>query len=135
MGAFETRAWIGHYAPWTDPNPDTGTETLVSLFNQAVATQPNSTATWFMGKTLTYGQLNEQVGRAAAALTELGVGPGDRVAVALPNCPQHVVAATAILRLGATVVAHNPLYTAAELEPQFNDHGAAGSDWSRASRR
>ena len=47
-------------------------ETLVSLFNQAVATQPNSTATWFMGKTLTYGQLNEQVGRAAAALSELG---------------------------------------------------------------
>ena len=124
MGAFETRAWIGHYAPWTDPNPDTGTETLVSLFNQAVATQPNSTATWFMGKTLTYGQLNEQVGRAAAALTKLGVGPGDRVAVALPNCPQHVVAVTAILRLGATVVEHNPLYTAAELEPQFNDHGA-----------
>ena len=124
MGACENRAWIGHYAPWTDPNPDTGTETLVSLFNQAVATQPNSTATWFMGKTLTYGQLNEQVGRAAAALTKLGVGPGDRVAVALPNCPQHVVAVTAILRLGATVVAHNPLYTAAELEPQFNDHGA-----------
>ena len=101
MGAYENRAWIGHYAPWTDPNPDTGTETLVSLFNQAVATQPNSTATWFMGKTLTYGQLNEQVGRAAAALTKLGVGPGDRVAVALPNCPQHVVAVTAILRLGA----------------------------------
>ena len=124
MGAYENRAWIGHYAPWTDPNPDTGTETLVSLFNQAVATQPNSTATWFMGKTLTYGQLNEQVGRAAAALTKLGVGPGDRVAVALPNCPQHVVAVTAILRLGATVVEHNPLYTAAELEPQFNDHGA-----------
>lgn len=124
MGACETRAWIGHYAPWTNPNPDTGTETLVSLFNQAVATQPDSTATWFMGKTLTYGQLNEQVGRAAAALTELSVGPGDRVAVALPNCPQHVVAVTAILRLGATVVEHNPLYTAAELEPQFNDHGA-----------
>ena len=28
MGACENRAWIGHYAPWTDPNPDTGTETL-----------------------------------------------------------------------------------------------------------
>ena len=124
MGAFDTKAWTSHYAPWTDPNPDTGTDTLVSLFNQAVTMQPKSTATWFMGKTLTYDQLNEQVGRAAATLTELGVRPGDRVAVALPNCPQHVVAVTAILRLGATVVEHNPLYTAAELEPQFNDHGA-----------
>ena len=124
MGAFDTKAWINHYAPWTDPNPNNGTDTLVSLFNQAVTLQPKSTATWFMGKTLTYDQLNEQVGRAAAALTELGVRPGDRVAVALPNCPQHVVAVTAILRLGATVVEHNPLYTATELEPQFNDHGA-----------
>ncbi len=124
MGAFDTKAWISHYAPWTDPTPDTGTDTLVSLFNQAVTIQPKSTATWFMGKTRTYDQVNEQVGRAAAALTGLGVRPGDRVAVALPNCPQHVVAVTAILRLGATVVEHNPLYTAAELEPQFNDHGA-----------
>ena len=48
-------------------------------------------------------------------MTALGVGPGDRVAVALPNCPQHVVAVTAILCLGAAVVEHNPLYTAAEL--------------------
>ena len=124
MGAFDTKAWIDHYAEWTDPTPDIGTDTLVSWFNQAVATQPKSTATWFMGKTLTYSQLNEQVTRAAAGLTQLGVRRGDRVAVALPNCPQHVVAVTAILRLGATVVEHNPLYTAAELQPQFEDHGA-----------
>ena len=108
MGAFDTKAWIDHYAEWTDPNPDIGTDTLVSWFNQAVAMQPKSTATWFMGKTLTYSQLNEQVARAAAALTQLGVRRGDRVAVALPNCPQHVIAVTAILRLGATVVEHNP---------------------------
>ena len=124
MGAFDTKAWIDHYAEWTNPNPAIGTDTLVSWFNQAAAVQPNSVATWFMGKTLTYSQLNERVTRAAAALTQLGVRPGDRVAVALPNCPQHVVAVTAALRLGATVVEHNPLYTAAELQPQFLDHGA-----------
>jgi len=124
VGAFDTKAWIDHYAEWTDPNPAIGTDTLVSWFNQAVAMQPKSTATWFMGKTLTYAALNEQVVRAAAGLTQLGVRRGDRVAVALPNCPQHVIAVTAILRLGATVVEHNPLYTAAELQPQFEDHGA-----------
>ena len=104
MGAFDTKAWIDHYAEWTDPNPTIGTDSLVSWFNQAVAMQPKSTATWFMGKTLTYAALNEQVVRAAAGLTQLGVRRGDRVAVALPNCPQHVIAVTAILRLGATVV-------------------------------
>ncbi|MDK7181460.1 long-chain-fatty-acid--CoA ligase [Corynebacterium riegelii] len=124
MGASEEKAWIKQYASWTNPNPSIGNDTLVSWFNQVVATQPKTAATWFMGKELTYAQLNEQVGKAAAALTTLGVGPGDRVAVALPNCPQHIVIITAILRLGAVVVEHNPLYTAYELEHQFNDHGA-----------
>lgn len=124
MGAADTQAWIEQYAEWTNPRPEIGTDTLVSWFNRAVATQPRSAATWFMGKELTYAVLNDHVGSAAAGLAKLGVQPGDRVAVALPNCPQHVIAVTAILRLGAVVVEHNPLYTADELEPQFNDHGA-----------
>ena len=43
----------------------------------------------------------------------------------LPNCPQHVVAFYAALRLGAVVIEHNPLYTPRELRHQFEDHGAA----------
>ncbi len=50
--------------------------------------------------------------------------PGDPVAIVLPNCPQHIVAFYAVLRLGAVVVEHNPLYTARELRKQFEDHGA-----------
>ena len=42
----------------------------------------------------------------------------------LPNCPQHIVAFYAVLRLGAIVVEHNPLYTERELRHQFADHGA-----------
>ena len=53
-----------------------------------------------------------------------GVKAGDRVAIMLPNCPQHVVAFFAAQLLGAVVAEHNPLYTAAELRPQFADHGA-----------
>jgi long-chain acyl-CoA synthetase len=52
------------------------------------------------------------------------VKPGDRVALVLPNCPQHVVAFYAVLRLGAIAVEHNPLYTERELRHQFEDHGA-----------
>ena len=46
------------------------------------------------------------------------------MALVLPNCPQHVVAFYAALRLGAVVVEHNPLYTAPELEHQLADCGA-----------
>ena len=61
---------------------------------------------------------------AAEGLRRLGVSAGDRVALVLPNCPQHVVAFYAVLRLGAIVVEHNPLYTPPELRHQFEDHGA-----------
>jgi long-chain acyl-CoA synthetase len=52
------------------------------------------------------------------------VKKGDPVAIVLPNAPQHIVAFYAVLRLGAIVVEHNPLYTPRELRHQFEDHGA-----------
>jgi len=62
------------------------------------------------------------------------VAAGDRVALILPNCPQHVVAFYAVLRLGAVVVEHNPLYTARELRHQFEDHGArVAIVWDKAA--
>lgn len=124
MGAYDTKAWIQQYAKWTDPTPKLSSDTLVSMFNRIVATTPKRPATWFMGKTLTYEQLNDKVTRLAGQLYAMGVRPGDRVALALPNCPQHIIAITAILRLGATAVEHNPLYTSYELRSQFLDHGA-----------
>ena len=60
--------------------------------------------------------------KAAEGLRRLGVQPGDRVALVLPNCPQHVVAFYAVLRLGAIVVEHNPLYTEEEMAFQLGDH-------------
>ncbi|MET0296341.1 MAG: long-chain-fatty-acid--CoA ligase, partial [Microbacterium sp.] len=78
----------------------------------------------FFGAETSYRELGEQIERAAEGLRRLGVRKGDRVAIVLPNCPQHVVAFYAVLRLGAIVVEHNPLYTARELRHQFEDHGA-----------
>ena len=78
----------------------------------------------FFGSTTTYGELGKQIDRAANGLRARGVRAGDRVAIVLPNCPQHIVAFYAVLRLGAIVVEHNPLYTERELRHQFADHGA-----------
>mgnify|MGYP001940496625 CR=1 FL=1 len=83
---------------------------------------------------MTFRELDTHVRAAAAGLKAFGIRPGDRVAVALPNCPQHVAVFYAILKLGATVVEHNPLYTAPELEPLFNDHAArVAVVWDKAS--
>src|SRR5207244_2019303 len=53
----------------------------------------------------------------------LGVQPGDRVGLVLPNCPQYVIAYYATVRLGAVIVGNNPLYTHRELAHQLNDAG------------
>jgi long-chain acyl-CoA synthetase len=76
----------------------------------------------FFGATTTYAELGEQVAKAAEGLRRHGVQKGDRVALVLPNCPQHVVAFYAALRLGAVVVEHNPLYTEEEMSYQLGDH-------------
>lgn len=85
---------------------------------------PHRVALHFMGARTTYEQLGVQVSKAATALRELGVEAGDRVAIALPNAPAHVVAFLAVVRLGAVVVEHNPMYTEEELERQLTDSGA-----------
>ncbi|NUR61182.1 MAG: AMP-binding protein [Catenulispora sp.] len=84
----------------------------------------NRTALVFFGRKTSYQQLRHDVDRLAGALRALGVQPGDRVALVLPNCPAAVTAFFAILRLGAVVVACNPLYTDSELRHQLTDSGA-----------
>jgi len=97
---------------------------LVDIVAASARDYPDAPALQFFGRETTYRQLQEQIDRAAAALHARGVRAGDPVAIVLPNCPQHIVAFYAVLRLGAVVVEHNPLYTPRELRKQFEDHGA-----------
>lgn len=98
--------------------------TLTDFLATAVANFPHRPATYFGGETLSYAELDARIAAAAGALREMGIRPGDRVALVLPNSPQHLIAFFAVLRLGAVVVEHNPQYTAHELAPLFAHHGA-----------
>ncbi|MEU4480595.1 long-chain-fatty-acid--CoA ligase [Micromonospora sp. NPDC023966] len=124
MDATVERPWTRSYAPGVPAEIAEPTGSLVDLLTDAARRFGPRVALDFYGATTTYADLADQVARAAEALRRLGVGPGDRVALVLPNCPQHVVAFYAVLRLGAVVVEHNPLYTADELAHQLTDHGA-----------
>ncbi len=106
---------------------------LVEIVEASARDFPEAPALQFFGRTTSYRELREQIDRAAAGLRAQGVKAGDPVAIVLPNCPQHIVAFYAILRLGAVVVEHNPLYTPRELRKQFEDHGAKHAIvWSKA---
>ncbi len=113
-----------HYQPGVPAEIELSSESLVALVERSVHEAADSVATEFFGRTTTYAQLGDQISRAAEGLRRLGVQAGDRVAIVLPNSPQHVVAFYAVLRLGAVVVEHNPLYTERELRHIFEDHTA-----------
>jgi len=65
---------------------------------------------------LTYGQVDQQAAALAAALHELGIEAGDRIALTLPNWPEFVVSAFAAAKLGAVIVPLNPRFTSPELQ-------------------
>lgn len=98
--------------------------TLPQLLEQTAAKSPAQTALIYFGAKLSYGQLLEHVNRLAAGLQTLGVKPGDRVALLMPNCPQFVISYFGALRAGAIVTATSTMYTARELIHQWNDAGA-----------
>lgn len=122
---LQDRPWLAQYADGVPTEIEHVTETLVDMLDAAVERYADHVALEFFGATTTYAELGEQVERAANGLRKLGVKAGDRVALVLPNCPQHVAAFYAVLRLGAIVVEHNPLYTERELRHQFEVHGAS----------
>lgn len=128
------RPWIRSYAEGVPADLDPVTGSLVDIVAASARDYPDAPALQFFGREMSYRELQDQIERAAAGLRERGVRPGDPVAIVLPNCPQHIVAFYAVLRLGAVVVEHNPLYTPRELRTQFEDHGAVHAIvWSKVA--
>ena len=89
---------------------------LQNLMHLAASQFPHKTAIDFYGTKMSFAQLRTEMLRLANALTALGVKKGDRIGIALPNCPQYVMTYYAIISVGAIVVNMNPLYTYDELK-------------------
>jgi long-chain acyl-CoA synthetase len=117
--------WLKHYPAGVPAEIDVGQYgSLVELITESFARHRERTAYRFMGQSFGFAEVDECSRALAAYLQSLGLSPGDRVAVMLPNVPQYPVAVAAILRAGFVVVNVNPLYTPRELEHQLKDSGA-----------
>ncbi len=97
---------------------------LVALLDESFKKYGARMAYKFMGKSISFAQVDDASRALAAYLQAQGLEKGDRVAVMMPNVPQYPVAVAAILRAGYVVVNVNPLYTPRELEHQLKDSGA-----------
>jgi long-chain acyl-CoA synthetase len=115
------RSWHKSYAPGVPRDPAFEKVTMPEFLTRTAQRFPSRTALIFMGKKITYRELEALVNRFAKALLGLGVKPGDKVAMLLPNMPQLVIADYAAMRIGAIPVPCNPLYTGHELAHQLND--------------
>ena len=117
--------WLEHYPAGVPHTVDAGQiASLAALIDESLHKFKDRPAYQFMGKSLSFGQVDELARAFAAYLQSQGLVKGDRVAVMMPNVPQYPVAVVAILRAGLVLVNVNPLYTPRELQHQLQDSGA-----------
>jgi long-chain acyl-CoA synthetase len=122
--SLRSSPWRRWYQPGVPSELDIPDVPVTRLLDDAAERFPRRPALFFFGRELCYRDLREAVDRFADGLRRLGVQPGDRVALILPNCPQQVIAFWGVLRIGAIAVQHNPLYTEEEMLRQLADCGA-----------
>jgi len=120
-----SRPWLSAYPEGVSADIDTSTySSLVELMQDSFKRFADRPAFSFMGRDMSYAELDRLSQVLAAYLQSLGLVFGDRVAIMLPNVLQYPVAVAAVLRAGFVVVNINPLYTARELEVQLKDADA-----------
>ncbi len=119
------RIWLNSYPEGVPADIDvTRYASMVDMMEESFKKFASLSAYSFMGKELSYKQVDELSQMFGAYLQGLGLVKGDRVAVMMPNVMQYPVAVAGIMRAGYTLVNVNPLYTVRELEHQLKDAGA-----------
>lgn len=113
--------WTKHYDSEVALTLDYPKVTLDELFRRSVQNHPKAIAIIFFGLEMSYQRLGRYVNSLSLSLIDIGIHPGDRVALLLPNCPQYVISYYALLSIGAVVVPVNPLSTETELLHIFRD--------------
>lgn len=119
MQTVTTRPWLKFYPPDISATIDYPKEPLFGLLSETARKHPEWVALSYLGKKITYKELDELANQIANGLISLGVTKGSKVALILPNVPQYVFCFFGILKCGAIVVPCNPLYREKEIEFQL----------------
>lgn len=98
--------------------------TIPALLDRRAAERGDQTFLYFRDRQVTYAELAATVDRVAAGLERLGVAPGQRVALLLPNCPEFLEAFFGVMRAGAAAVPINTQLKSEEVRYILQDSGA-----------
>lgn len=112
------------YAPGVAHTIDISDTTIPNMVEDVARRYPQRAALDFFSRQMTYRELVDAMRKGASVLKGAGVGPGDRVALIMPNCPQHAIAVLSTMLVGGIVVEHNPLAPRDELKAEFDNHQA-----------
>jgi long-chain acyl-CoA synthetase len=123
-GANGDHPWLKSYPPGIDWGAPIAVKPMYALMDDAVARYGGQLCIDFLGRRYSYAEIGSLVNRTAKGLKALGVGPGSKVGLCLPNTPYFVICFYAVLKAGGTVVNFNPLYSERELIHQIEDSEA-----------
>lgn len=118
------KLWHKSYATGVPAEIDLERITMAEVLSRTAERYPDRSAFIYMGKRITFRQLEKLVNSFTRALLDLGVREGDKIAILLPNIPQTIIADHAAYRAGAVTSMNNPLYSERELTYQLNDSDA-----------
>lgn len=94
---------------------------LVEHVREFAKNKPEKTAYHYLGQDTSYAEFDEKVGKLSFALKEMGIGKGDHVAFLLGNSPEFLLSLYACMRIGATAVPVNPIFSLDEVAYIFNN--------------
>ena len=119
------KPWLDQYAAEVPAEIDMNEfNSVVDVIDTSCSEYADKVAYINFGAELTYRQVDDYSRAFGARMQALGLKPGDRIAIMMPNVLQYPIAVFGALRAGLVVVNTNPLYTARELKHQLKDSGA-----------
>lgn len=108
--------WLKSYPACMPIHLEYPDEPVWSLLEHTAQQFPHRMAIRYYDETFTYEQLHDKARRAASLFQSLGVTPGDRIGLLMPNIPEFLIAAYGAWMAGALIVSLSPLSVAVEID-------------------
>ncbi|CAB1081407.1 Long-chain-fatty-acid--CoA ligase (EC [Olavius algarvensis Delta 1 endosymbiont] len=123
-GYYDQKPWLKTYPAWLPQTFEPPEASVLDLFTASVEAYPDDPCICYFDAVYSYEEIQRMARRLAAALSEMGIGRGDRVLLVMQNIPQAAVASLAVWMCNGCVVPINPMYTARDVTLLIDDSGA-----------